>query len=209
VRAALQQRVARAHGAHEVVAVDGLHPHLGPGGGAQHAQVQVDQAFAQGAHVLVGLGRKAQAHAGGLAGGAGHQGGGKGFDEAVVGAQGEGAFQRGQVPVFARGLQHGGGVPGQGLHLLAQGLGVRGEHHGAAGAHQQRVAGGGAQAGQGAAHGRFAQLQALGGAGHAGFGEQRVQRGQQVQVGGGGHGCKASMACHAGAGFQPWRGVHE
>jgi hypothetical protein len=119
--------------------------------------------------------------------------------EAFAGAQGEGAVELRDIEQGDRAQRRFGGVD-EGADLGSQLQRARRGYQAAAGADQERVAGFGAQAGQGSAHGRRAEAQAHGGAGHAAFGEQGVEGEQEVQVGAG----------HAGQHTrnQTWRQMH-
>lgn len=192
------QRMSRADHADEVVAEQRLHAYFRTHG-VQHADLQVGFARAQRRGGLLRLGREAQLHARRHVRDGGDQARAEGLDEAVVGAEGEHALQRGQVERRRRRLQHGARVLDRGARTVAERFGIGREHHLPASAHQQRIAGGVAQPGERATHRRGAQAQPARGAGDAAAGQQRVQGDQQVEVGGG-HGVRrrvgdACMPC--------------
>ncbi|MNV42237.1 hypothetical protein D3C71_1339060 [compost metagenome] len=152
---AATKRMARAHHADEAVFKQCARAQLGAGRVAHHAGFQVDLAFAQRRTALVGLLHEAQPHAGGFVASAGEQPGAEIFDKAVAGTQREAAIQPRQVQCFG-GPQHGFHVLHQFMHMGAQRQRARRGNQPASGAHQQRVARGGAQPRQRTAHGRRA-----------------------------------------------------
>jgi hypothetical protein len=181
---AIEQRVARAHGPHHMVAKQQLRAQFRARRGG-HANVQIHRPLAQGARVLVRLGGKAQRNA--------RRGGAHRLDQrhqhpvqkSLARAQGEGLFQRGDVERVLGRRQQPLRLTRYLAHVFAQGGGMRRGHQRPPGPHQQRVARRRAQTGQGAAHRGCAQPQAARGARHAALGQQHVERGQQVHVGGG------------------------
>ena len=67
-------------------------------------------------------------------------------------------------------------------HGVDEPVGDRRQHHLAADRHQQFVPEMMAEPGEGAAHGRLAQIQPVAGAGHVPLGQQRIERDEQIQI---------------------------
>ena len=181
---ALAQRMPAAHDADEAVAQQRLRAHLRTGRGRDHTGFQIHGAVAQQRAVLVELAEEAQPHAGRLLGDPRDEGGAEVLDEALAGAQRERAHQSLEVELL-RGTQDRGGLLHELAHRLAQRECAGRGHETAAGPHQQRIAGGLAQARQRAAHRGRTQPQPPRGARDAALREQHVERHQQVEVGGG------------------------
>ena len=145
-------------------------------GYAKHADFEIDVPFPERTRILVGFGREAQADMGGGLGGGRHQGCGEQVDEPLVGANGEGPIECGNVQdarLRTQGCQH---VTGKLVNPVAQFRGAWRRHEPAPGAHEQRIAGGGAEPLEGSAHGGRTQAQAKGGFADAAFGKQRVPK---------------------------------
>ena len=146
------------------------------------SRAEIDAAVAQRRALLVRLRCEAKLHAWGLFADARNQGRAEILDEAFAVAQGERAHELCQVEC-RDGAQHGFGV----LHQLADTLGefdgAWRRHESASGAHEQGIAGGFAQACEGAAHRRRAQVQPARGARDVALGEQRVEGDEQIEIG--------------------------
>jgi len=184
--------------AHEAVPVEGLGTNLRACAAAHHTQLQVHFAATQGPAVLVGLLQEVDSHPRCLAPEAIQKGQAVGLHEPIPGPQGERARQAAEVQLLSW-LQNQAYRFHQGAHLFPQGQGPGSRHQPASRPHQQRVLERFPQPGQGAAHGRGAELQAPGGPGHLAFFQEGLQGEQQVEVGQGhaSHSSRDDMAFHA------------
>ncbi|GAA4991065.1 hypothetical protein GCM10025734_18230 [Kitasatospora paranensis] len=145
------------------------------------AGFEIDLAPTQLGCVRAGFGGQAQLDTGGPAVDGGDQGGATGLDQGVVPAHGEHPFQRRQVEFLLCGKELVG-LLHEGVDLGADGECAGGGDHAAAGADQDLVAGGLADASQGAAHRGCGDVEAGRGAGDAALFQQRVQGREQVQI---------------------------
>ena len=88
--------MALSHDSHEVVAEKSLQAHLGPRL-TQHANLKIDDAFAQCSHVFVGLWREMQAHIRRHHGDRCHERCRENLHETLVGPDGEASLQGGSA----------------------------------------------------------------------------------------------------------------
>ena len=179
---AVEDRVVAAGDADKAAAKQLLQLDVGRKG-APRADVQVDAARVQGVvfRGAIAFGHEAQHRVRRVHGQQVAQLAAIRADKYVVGAQAESAFQCAQVD-FAAGSEDGVRLLHHAAHLLAQFQRARGGRQAAPGAHEDGVADGVADARQGAAHGRGAQMHAPRGGHGAAFLEQDIEGDEQVQV---------------------------
>lgn len=126
------------------------------------AGFEVDLTPAQVKGVRAGFGLQTQLHAGRLTVDARDEGRTAGGGQGIVPAQGEHPLQSRQVEFLLRGKKLMG-LLHEGVDLGADGQCTVGGDHGAAGADQDLVTGGLADAAEGAAHGRWGDVESGGG----------------------------------------------
>ncbi len=176
------ERVALARHADEAVAEQQPRAHFRTRVAAGDAGFQIDHAGAQAAAVLVELGDEAQHHARCFTGDAIDEPRPEGFDKTVAGTHRE--LPR-EVFEIERALwpQHGFRLVQKRRDAFTQLERPRRRHQLPAGAHQQRIAGDLAQAGEGAARGRSRQSEPPRGACDTTLGKQGVEGDEQIEVG--------------------------
>ncbi len=190
-----KQRMAFSRHTHEPIAKERLDAQLRPDL-AEHPDLEIDEALPERPRILVGLRREAQANAWSGIPHGGQQTRAEGFNETVVGPNGEASLDAGDFGSKGRGLQQRHGLLRRLPDAIAKLLGMRGWNKLLPGANEERVARCGAQSRQRATHRRCAEAKPPRGARHAALGEQSVQRCQEIEVYGG-HSQKPSTPARA------------
>lgn len=144
-------------------------------------RLQIDLAMPQLGGVDARFRDEAQSHARRLSAYGREQRGATHGDQGIVPAECESAFQGCRIEFTAR-CEHAPDLVQQLVHLLPDGDRVGRRGHGAAGAHQDLVAGRAPDPAQAPAHRGGGDVQSCGRSGHAALLQQRVERGEQIQI---------------------------